>query len=101
MGSRVTFIDIYCHDVEQYCDGGTGLDSITQTLYSGKKWGYVIDDYKIYCPAYYFLPFLALVSEGTSWSQGFGVFQDRFDSRKASAAQPVSVLSSSSLTTRF
>ena len=101
IGRWVRLIDIYLHDVEQYCDSGTGLACITQTLYGWKKWGHVMYDYWIYCPAYHFLPFLAFVGEGTSWSRGFGVFRDRFDSRKASAARPVSVPSSSPPTARF
>ena len=99
--ARLDVLSFYCHDVEQYFDSGTGLHWITQTIYGGKQWGYVVYDYKIYSPTYYFLPFLAFVSEGTSWSRGFGVFRDRFDSRKASAARPVSVPSSSPLTARF
>ena len=52
----VTWLDLltfYCHDVEQYCDSGTGLHCITQTVYSGKQWGYVVYDYKIYSPTYF------------------------------------------------
>ena len=37
IGCWVKLIDIYLHDIEQYCDSGTGLACITQTLYGGKK----------------------------------------------------------------